>query len=654
MKELTRKILSFLDRHIFLQYIITAVILTILLEMLNRRSPVKGLVFFFQSPVAFFYNVFIIFLTLFVSLLLKRRRFAAAFVSLCWILCGIANCIILGFRMTPFSAIDLLMIPSAIQMADSYISPGLIVLIVVVFAAFFGSLVILWKKLPKDEGRRNRFAILGGLAVLFISFRIFVNVGIEAQALSDNFENLAMAYENYGFAYCFSNSIVDIGIGRPEDYSEETVDKIIDRLAEDTASSSKTPNIIMIQLESFFDPYYMKNFGFSKDPIPTFRYLKKNYSSGYLTVPSVGAGTANTEFEILTGMSTSYFGAGEYPFKTVMTGITAESLPYLLRESGYRSYAIHNNSGTFYNRHIVFSNLGFDRFTPLEYMYHTSLTPNNWAKDDILPDEIFKCLDDSAGSDFIYTISVQSHGRYPETEVLSNPEIKVTSGSQSQNLNPYTYYVNEIYEVDAMLAELIQRLTERNEPTVLVLYGDHLPALPFTAADLAQPSLFETEYVIWDNIGLEKEHKNLTADMLSTYLLERLDLKGGLMKRFHETYQNSPDYEAYQEILEYDLLYGEGYALKESVSYEPTSLGLGIDPVTVTSCSAGEEVYVYGKNFNEYSTIMINGKDRETEYIDSETLRLIKHSAEPGDVITVGQIGVDGILLGTSNEITLD
>ena len=55
---------------------------------------------------------------------------------------------------------------------------------------------------------------------------------------------------------------------------------------------------------------------FSEDPIPNLRKMYEEFSSGYFKAPSVGAGTANTEFEVLTGMSMRFFGPGEYPYKT--------------------------------------------------------------------------------------------------------------------------------------------------------------------------------------------------------------------------------------------------------------------------------------------------------------------------------------------------
>ena len=88
-------------------------------------------------------------------------------------------------------------------------------------------------------------------------------------------------------------------------YSKETIDAIetlVDSSKEETTvSAGKEPNIICILLESFIDPTRVKDVKFSKDPVPNFRKLMKEYSSGYLTVPAVGAGTANVEFEVMTG-----------------------------------------------------------------------------------------------------------------------------------------------------------------------------------------------------------------------------------------------------------------------------------------------------------------------------------------------------------------
>ena len=107
--------------------------------------------------------------------------------------------------------------------------------------------------------------------------------------------------------------------------------------------------------------------------------MQQNYSSGSLTVPACGAGTANTEFEMMTGLSVKFFGPGEYPFKSILREKTMESVSTDLKSIGYRAHAIHNHRGVFYNRNEVFDNMGYDTFTSLEYMSDVEKTPKNWG-----------------------------------------------------------------------------------------------------------------------------------------------------------------------------------------------------------------------------------------------------------------------------------
>ena len=101
----------------------------------------------------------------------------------------------------------------------------------------------------------------------------------------------------------------------------------------------------------------------SEDPIPNFHNLEANYSTGYLTVPVVGAGTANTEFEVLTGMSMQYFGTGEYPYKTILKQTDCESIADDLSQIGYGTHVVHNNTATFYSRNNAFFHDG------IRYLY---------------------------------------------------------------------------------------------------------------------------------------------------------------------------------------------------------------------------------------------------------------------------------------------
>ena len=121
-----------------------------------------------------------------------------------------------------------------------------------------------------------------------------------------------------------------------------------------------------------------------------------------MTVPVVGAGTANTEFEVLTGMGLQFFGTGEYPYKTILKETDCESIASDLSKLGYGTHVVHNNGGNFYSRANAFSMMGFDTFTSKELMNITEYTPlGSWPTDDILVDETIKSMDatpDRAGS----------------------------------------------------------------------------------------------------------------------------------------------------------------------------------------------------------------------------------------------------------------
>jgi phosphoglycerol transferase MdoB-like AlkP superfamily enzyme len=217
----------------------------------------------------------------------------------------------------------------------------------------------------------------------------------------------------------------------------------------------------VIQLESFIDIDRVEGVHTDKESIPNFKKYQEEYPSGFLTVPAIGAGTANTEFEILTGMNSKDFGAGEYPYKTILTSRPCESLAQILRRDGYSTHAIHNNRAKFYSRDEVYPNLGFETFTSLEYMTDIERTETNWAKDGILVDEIIKALNSTPGRDFVFTISVQGHGKYPKDELKCEEHIKVTRDDQDPELtNQFGYFVNQCYEMDEMIAELKAKLYE--------------------------------------------------------------------------------------------------------------------------------------------------------------------------------------------------
>lgn len=366
----------------------------------------------------------------------------------------------------------------------------------------------------------------------------------------------------------------------------------------------------------------------SEDPIPVFRKLMKEYTSGYYKVPSVGAGTANTEFESITGMSLHYFGPGEYPYKSILKETTCESAPYILKDLGYSTHAIHNNEANFYGRRSIFPNLGFDTFTSAEYMpEEEDKNPLGWTRDRVLTEEIIKCLDSTEDQpDYVYTISVQGHGSYPEEPELEEPEITVTGSPTEAKNNQWEYYVNQIREMDDFVKELTDALEKYPEDVILVMYGDHLPTMDLTVEDVKNRYLFQTQYVMWDNFGLEKKDVNLAAYQMAAEVLDRVGIHEGTIFRYHQARRNTKNYQVDLETLQYDLLYGERYSYEGEKPFKRTKMRLGIYDTTldgISLVSAWDHTYrITGTNFTPSSQVKLNGEWYDTVYVNPTTLMI--------------------------------
>lgn len=608
-----------------LMYIGMPVLLVLVIESFNRKSVLSGVLYMFERPSLFLFNTLIIMLTVSVALFFKREVFVYTVISMIWLIFGIVNFVTLNFRVTPFSAVDITLLESAISVSGHYLSAMNVAMILVAVVLVLISMIYLFKKAPKHKHTTQKKMVFSGIAVALVAFSIFFlrSQSHSVQALETNYTNISEAYENYGFVYCFTNSIIDTGITKPEDYSEERVNGILEGLGETEKGSGEKPNIIFIQLESFFDVNTLKTLKLSKDAIPNFHQLQKVYSGGLLTVPTVGAGTVNTEFEVLTGMSQRDFGASEYPYKTILRDTTSESICYDLKKLGYQTHCVHNNEGTFYGRNKVFCNLGFDTFTSMEYMNGLEDNPNGWKKDGILTGIIMDTLDSSKGPDFTLGITVQSHGKYKGFDVEKAP-VQVKEAPEGME-DAYLYYVSQLYEVDRMIGDLVKELEKRKEKTVLVLYGDHLPSLDIKKEELTDSNLYQTQYVIWDNMGFFKREKNLASYQLYSEVLERIGIQEGNITKFHQKAQwRTKSYHEDLKVLEYDMLYGENYAYKGEKPYEPSKLQMGTEPVRLTNVVKDERGFVAeGTGFTPYTHIFFDGDELEAKWLDSGHMQIL-------------------------------
>lgn len=725
----------------------------IFVELCSRKSVLDLGLFFLQNPLVFLYNVLIIAATASICLLFKRKIFVLSVVLFLWAAVGVTDMILLSFRTTPFTAVDLALMKDALQIANRYLSWFGVVLIAIGVVFVVGLCIYLFRKAKKEEGPIEYVFCIPFFGLLVVLCLVLTDIGMAAGLLDRNFGNLAQAFHDNGLPYCFMNSVLNTGVERPEDYSAETMGDLLEsfekeegrelvtefpkptvtvqatpepsetegaigetevpdnpgetevteipenpddtdtpivsdtqedpelqtkeeeadttgtqesigesgeggqELEEGTVSAdSDNPNIIFLQLESFFDVKYIENFSCTSDPIPFFTYLKENYPSGFLEVPSIGAGTANTEFECITGMNLDFFGPGEYPYKTILKERTCESMAYILKGLGYSASAMHNNDGTFYDRHLVFSNLGFDRYISIEYMADASVNELNWARDRVLTEQIMKVLHATEEKDYIYTISVQGHGAYPEEPLLDVKLLDVQMPEElAEYYYQYLYYVHQLFEMDQFIKELVYNLNAWPEDVVLVMYGDHLPSLGLSAELLENENQFQTEYIIWSNFPLEAEDKDIQSYQLSSRICEVLGIEKGIMPQYHMFRQDEENYLDNMQLLMYDMLYGDMEVYEGVNPYEPTELQMGVDEVQIrevyvkkTLVTENEPLmYITGDNFTEWSKIAVNGEEVETIYLNRRLLAAteLPESEDGIYTITVRQQGNDEFVL---------
>lgn len=680
---------SLWEKHPILMQIPLSLVVCFLMEWLSRHSFVEAWGFAIDHTGPYLFNSYCIFAVYTIVFISKRQNWWRTFVTLFFLILGITNCIILYNRVSPFGYTDLYMISDLLTMSNSnYFTAEEAALVMVAIVLVVALMIVFLVKGPKTKYKKPLWLRIAFCLVFLVSLYPTTKILRSTGVMTSYFGNLAQGYLDYGYLYGFSTSVLDRGMSRPFGYSENRIESIIEHddeyidsletyavvgddgeadaavsVAEIESDDASQPNIVVMLLESFYDVSECKFLETSEDPIPFVHYLEDNFSTGHCIVPVVGAGTCNSEFEVLTGLSCSFFGPGEYPQKTILKETDVESFADVLNEIGYSSHVVHNNGGNFYSRANAFSMMGFDTFTSKELLDITDYTPlENWPTDDILIGGTKDAMDSTDGSDFVYTITVEAHGAYPTYEVEEDPAIKVTANGKTEEQNcEWEYYVNRIYNVDDFLQQYIQMLDDRGEDTLVIMFGDHLPTMGLTEDEVTTGTLYETKYFTWNNFGMEKQDEDLTTYQLVSEYLNRLGIHNGNINGYHQTTMaegveyGTNDYMNDLEMLQYDILYGQRYTYEYGTAYTASDLTMGINEVTIDRAYFfNGKLHIYGDNFTKWSKVYVNGEKVSTDYESGQVLTIKASAVENGDTITVCQVGSSNTVFRESNEYTVN
>ena len=618
----------------------TACLTCLLAEIIGHKNPLDGIVNILTSPHIFFFNTLIFTFTYAFALFFKRRIFVCSIIAVLWLTLTITNCVLIHIRGNPLTAVDFTIFTDGIAVMPAYLSPLMMLLVIAAFVAGGVAVTVMFLKSPKYEVHPIRaVSFIAGVAVLFTAmFIAFLSFGV----VSRKYDDLLEGYSEDGFAYCFALSAFDTGIDQPTDYSKKSVSDLLDILEASGEEPKQTPNVIFYQLESFFDLSRVKGVKTSENTIPNFTRLRAEGRGGKLFVSTIGGGTANTEFEVLTGIDLSMFGLGEYPYTTVLKDSTSSTVCYDLDKYGYKSYAIHNHSGSFYGRNTVFERLGFDVFSSIEYMQgEKRKTPTDWVMDDIVLSEIKTVVESEDSPAFIFAITVEGHGKYPSD--VKWPSAHITVSTEEKNQAEYEYYANMAYDADRVLGELIDYVDSLDEPTVLVAYGDHLPSLDFSEQDLIDGNIYMSEYVLYSNTdGFDSGLGDLEAYQLYPKVLERMGIEGGVVCRLNNRLFGENGFSSAMQTIAYDILYGEREAFGGVAPSKGTSMKMGLYDIVINEAYVDDWVlHVKGENFTEYSTIYIGPWKQDTEFISPNYITCDDTWAFLSDSVYVAQVASD-------------
>ena len=670
-----------------------SLVLNLILEGLSRRSAIAPFRFFVSNFPAFALSWAVITVTLCVAMLFRKKIFSVTLVSVLWLALGIADNIILGRRTgSPLSPVDLQLNMEAILMLPIYYKWWQIVLGALVIGGAVTGLVFLFIKTPKYQKEHGKGFLRLLIAAVICAALVFLCIGGGYVSRSLR-PSLYDAYLDNGFAYSFLYGMFDTGIREPETYSGEAVKQVgqsadmeidveeepekrfaeefrefvrnglfehepegygaeavetISKLIGPGSADAEVPNIIFVQIEAFFDPSVLTSYKFDGEPIPGFKKLMSEYPSGQLFVPTVSGGTANTEFEVLTGCNLDFFGAGEFPFYTVAKDGVVESLATDLKACGLSATFLHNYTGSFYYRNTVYDNLCFDRFVSLEYMDDYEVTPKGWAKDKVLETCMLDAMSKTEGRDFVYAVTVQTHGAYPENVPGFTPAFTVTEAPGENEKAQMEYYLTQMSEVDAFITHLTETFADYPEDTMIVFFGDHLPGLQFEVDDLTDKNLYATRYVIWANFPLEKADRDIEAYQLGAYALKMAGADRGVMVRYHQNRMDSADYMDGMQIIEYDIMYGKKYAYGEHELSRGQEMIYGLKDCAVTNAYVQYgNLFVEGTGFTSACRIHADGREEDTIFVNDGLLIVPDMEELPEETLSVCFTAADGVILST-------
>jgi len=316
-------------------------------------------------------------------------------------------------------------------------------------------------------------------------------------------------YNANGFVGGFLYNMPTVAMATPEGYGEETMEALTTRyeraavkVNRNRTGSLDDVNVVLVLAESFSDPTALAGLELDEDPIPRTRALMEAGTSGSMMAQLLGGGTANMEFEMLTGQSIGLFNPQlSSPYQMLVPEY--EQYPSAVgwfESTGRTPVAVHPYITSFYKRDQVYDVFGFDRF-----VHDTTMTEqeriedNEFISDASAFNEVRRQIDESDTPLMVNLVTMQNH--IPVDGNYLDP-IGVT-GVEEDEADRVGNYARGLNYTDEALADFLRGLEQSEEKTVVVFYGDHLPGIYSAETADLNPDLgmYTTPFFLWSSEG---------------------------------------------------------------------------------------------------------------------------------------------------------
>lgn len=517
---------------------------------------------------------------------LTRRVWATAMAGgLIFLVFGIANYFVVQFRGQPILPWDIQSFGTAVTVAGGYqyVPTQQMALTAL---GYFGVLALCVKLCPRGkEGASRRFRITeravslivsGALFLMLFPMDILTDMGISVWAW-----NQKTSSELTGITAGFFANIQFVMVDKPEGYSASRVQNLGEELAQEEEPEllgrpEGLPTVIAIMNESFTDMQSVGDVEFTPDNLPFLHSLQESgeviWGTAYSSV--YGGNTCNSEYEFLTGNTTAFLPTGSKPYQQYVDS-DQTALPSILKSYGYRCVAVHPGNRDAWSRDTAYPYLGFDEFIDVSAFDVDRTLTHRLTSDVSTYDQlIYEYENRQEEPLFLFGVTIQNHGGYEDENFQTTVRVKEAAGEYPQT----EQYLSLTKKSDQALEYLLDYFSQREDPVVVLFFGDHWPNLEeeyltdLLGTDSTSLGLedmmreYQVPFVIWANYPLEsQEIEAVSLNYLSGLLLRAAGLEGTDYTKFLEQLRQEVPVITAVGTMDKD---GSLYAVGESTPYD--------------------------------------------------------------------------------------